>query len=86
MPTVGYGAEDTGEKYWILKNSWGAGWGEAGFLRLPRGMPGNGSLGLAANPGYPVKISANPHHSKGFVNLMTDLVGEVFGRKSLHNA
>ncbi len=64
MPVVGYGTTEEGEAYWLLKNSWGSQWGEAGFLKLPRGMPGNGSLGLAANPGYPVKISANPKDSE----------------------
>lgn len=79
MPVVGYGTTDDGEDYWLLKNSWGLQWGEAGFLKLPRGMPGNGSLGLAANPGYPVKISANPHHkheTPSWSNL-------VFGRRIL---
>jgi len=40
ISVIGYGTEtgDQGKKYWIIRNSWGTYWGEAGFFRLERGI------------------------------------------------
>jgi len=41
---VGYSAT-----YWIVRNSWAASWGEAGYIRLSRGN----TCGLANMASYP---------------------------------
>ncbi|XP_057804216.1 vignain-like [Salvia miltiorrhiza] len=57
---VGYGTTLDGTKYWTVKNSWGAEWGEKGYVRMKRGISKkHGQCGIAMEASYPIKKSSN---------------------------
>jgi len=56
VATVGYGTATKGGDYWIVRNSWGASWGENGYVRLSKG---SNTCGIVNGPpSYPTMTKA----------------------------
>lgn len=73
---VGYG-EERGVKYWLLQNSWGSDWGEAGFIRIKRhhkkicardseekNQMDCGECGILSDPVYPTGAYQKQQHHR----------------------
>ncbi|VAI30051.1 unnamed protein product [Triticum turgidum subsp. durum] len=57
VAAVGYGSDKgKGHDYIIVRNSWGADWGEKGYIRMKRGTSnGEGLCGINKMASYPTK-------------------------------
>jgi C1A family cysteine protease len=54
---VGYGTNENGIDYYIVKNSWSSSWGSNGYIYLGRGKQyndGNGQCGMLMQGSYPI--------------------------------
>ncbi|XP_056166986.1 zingipain-1-like [Syzygium oleosum] len=55
VTVVGYGTDDGGIEYWLVRNSWDVLWGENGYMRIQRNSGVEGGLcGIASKVSYPV--------------------------------
>jgi len=72
---VGYGFDDELQvKYFILRNSWGSGWGEDGFIRLLRVDRADTYCGTDRNPSNGVGCEGGPSEMKvcGMCGILAD--------------
>ena len=53
---TGWGTDESGKDYYVLRNSWGTGWGDGGYMKIGRGSQygATGLCGVLSDGYYPV--------------------------------
>mmetsp|Transcript_60041 Transcript_60041/g.127173 ORF Transcript_60041/g.127173 Transcript_60041/m.127173 type:complete len:414 (-) Transcript_60041:563-1804(-) len=78
---VGFGADDkSGDKYWIIQNSWGNDWGENGYIRLLRTDKDHKYCGIDRDPSQGTGCAGGPSEVTvcGMCGVLYDSVVPLF--------
>ncbi|XP_073133740.1 senescence-specific cysteine protease SAG39-like [Henckelia pumila] len=71
VTVVGYGKSKSGKKYWLVKNSWGAEWGEGGYVKFERDVGAKkGLCGIAMDASYPIKKASSTQQPHKHTHLL----------------
>jgi KDEL-tailed cysteine endopeptidase len=57
ITAVGYGVEN-GQQYYLVRNSWGSGWGDQGYIKIATQATGKGICGIQQVSVFPTVASA----------------------------
>lgn len=68
---IGYGMNNATQEYFILKNSWGNGWGMDGYMHIAYNSTGTGVIGVNLEPVIP--ITSNSQLTSGVFEAVSGL-------------